>query len=360
LASPALAAGPPRVAAVSYLVVNGKTGEVLAARNAHARVPIASITKLMTVLVALEHVQLTDVVSVKASAAGVGESSIDLRPGEHLTVRDLVKAALIQSANDAAYALAAYAGGGDVAAFVREMNDKARALRLRDTHFVRPDGLDAPNEHSSAADVTRLARIAMHSQEIRDVVRLTSDTIAGGRALHTWNDLLGTFPGLIGVKTGHTGAAGWCQVAAARRPGFTIYTTILGSPSRAQRNVDLSALLRWGLSRYRVSSVIRPGRMYARAQAGYGRAPLRLVAASRVRRAVRVDRLLVARIVATAAVKLPVRAGERLGVIRVYSGKRLVASRPLVAARSIERPGLAGRVGFYAGRTAKHIWSWFT
>jgi serine-type D-Ala-D-Ala carboxypeptidase (penicillin-binding protein 5/6) len=360
VASPALAAGPPSVDAGSYLVVNGKTGEVLAARNAHARVPIASITKLMTVLIALEHVQLTDVVSVKASAAGVGESSIDLRTGEHVTVRDLVKAALIQSANDAAYALAAYAGGGDVTAFVREMNDKARALRLRDTHFVRPDGLDAPNEHSSAADVTRLARIAMHNREIRDVVRLTSDTIAGGRALHTWNDLLGTFPGLIGVKTGHTSAAGWCEVAAARRPGLTVYTTILGSSSRAQRNVDLAALLRWGLSRYRVSSVIRPGRTYALAQAGYGRAPLRLVAAKRVQRAVRVDRLLVARIIATAAVRLPVRAGQQLGVIRVYSGKRLVASRPLVAARSIERPGLAGRVGFYAGRTAKHIWSWFT
>jgi D-alanyl-D-alanine carboxypeptidase (penicillin-binding protein 5/6) len=360
VASPALAAGPPSVDAGSYLVVNGKTGEVLSARNARARVPIASITKLMTVLIALEHVQLTDVVSVKASAAGVGESSIDLRTGEHVTVRDLVKAALIQSANDAAYALAAYAGGGDVTAFVREMNDKARALRLRDTHFVRPDGLDAPNEHSSAADVTRLARIAMHNREIRDVVRLTSDTIAGGRALHTWNDLLGTFPGLIGVKTGHTSAAGWCEVAAARRPGLTVYTTILGSSSRAQRNVDLAALLRWGLSRYRVSSVIRPGRTYALAQAGYGRAPLRLVAAKRVQRAVRVDRLLVARIIATAAVRLPVRAGQQLGVIRVYSGKRLVASRPLVAARSIERPGLAGRVGFYAGRTAKHIWSWFT
>ena len=254
-------------------------------------------------------------------------------------MRDLVKAALIQSANDAAYALAAYAGGGDVTAFVREMNDKARALKLRDTHFVRPDGLDAPNEHSSAADVTRLARIAMRNPEIRDIVRERSDTIAGGRTLHTWNDLLGAFRGLIGVKTGHTGAAGWCQVAAARRPGFTVYTTILGSPSREQRNADLAALLRWGLSRYRVSSVIRPGRTYALAQAGYGRGPLELVAKSGARRAVRVDKPLVARIVAAAAVGLPVRAGERLGVIRLYSGKRLVVTRPLVASRSIERPG---------------------
>jgi D-alanyl-D-alanine carboxypeptidase len=360
VASPALAAGPPSVDATSYLVVNGKTGEVLAARNAQARVPIASITKLMTVLVALEHVRLTDVVSVQPSAAGVGESSIDLHSGEHLTVRDLVEAALIQSANDAAYALAAYAGGGDVAAFVREMNDKARVLGLRDTHFVRPDGLDAPSEYSSAADVTRLARIAMHELEIRNVVRLSTDTIAGPRVLHTWNDLLGTFPGVFGVKTGHTGAAGWCEVVAARSPGLTVYTTILGSPSREQRNADLAALLRWGLSRYRVASVIRPGRTYALAQAGYGRAPLALVAASRARRAVRVDRPLVARIVAAAAVKLPVHKGERLGVIRVFAGKRLIAARPLVAARSISRPAFGGRVGFYARHTAKHVWSWLT
>ena len=360
VASPAIAAGPPSVDARSYLVVHGKTGEVLAGRATRAPVAIASITKLMTVLVALEHAKLGDRVFVQASAAGIGESSINLRPGERVTVRDLVEGALIQSANDAAYALAAYVGRGDVGAFVREMNAKARELRLRDTRFVRPDGLDAPGEHSSAADVTRLARIAMRVPEIREVVRRRSDTIAGGRVLHTWNDLLGTFPGLIGVKTGHTGAAGWCEVAAARRPGYTVYATVLGSPSREQRNRDLAALLRWGLSRYRVSSVITQGRTYALAQTAYGRDPLRLVAASRVRRAVRVGRPLVTRVVARAAVSLPVRKGQRLGVVRVYEGRRLVGSRPLVAARSIARPGLAGRIGFYARRTAKHVWEWFT
>ena len=166
--------------------------------------------------------------------------------------------------------------------------------------------------------MTRLARIAMRNPEIRDVVRRRSETIGGGRTLHTWNDLLGTFRGLFGVKTGHTGAAGWCQVAAARKPGVTVYATILGSPSREQRNADLAALLRWGLSRYRVASVITQGRTYALAQPGYGRAPLELVAASRARRAVRIDRPLVARVVAAAAVELPVHVGDRLGVIRVY------------------------------------------
>jgi len=360
LASSAAAAGPPPTDASALLVVNGRTGEVLASRNAHAYVPIASITKLMTVLVALEHVKLTDVVSVQPSAAGVGESTINLEPGEQVTVHDLVEGALIQSANDAAYALAAYAGGGDVGGFVREMNQKARELHLRDTHFVRPDGLDAPEEHSSAADVTRLARIAMRQPAIRDVVHLRTDTIAGGRVLHTWNDLLGTFPGVIGVKTGHTGAAGWCEVAAVRKPGLTVYATILGSPSRDRRNADLTALLRWGLSRYRVASVITHGRTYALAETGYGRAPLKLVAASTARHAFRVDRPVTARIIAASSVHLPVHKGDRLGVMRVFDGKRLLVTRPLVAARSVDRPTLPARVAFYARRTVKHVWSWLT
>jgi D-alanyl-D-alanine carboxypeptidase len=359
LAPPAFAA-PPRVAARSYLVMNASTGEVLAAHAAHARVPIASITKLMTVLVALDRVHLSDVVTVDRDAAVVGESTIHLRAGEHIPVRDLVEAALVQSANDAADALAEYAGGGDVERFVAQMNAKAERLGLEDTHFVRPDGLDTPGHVSSAWDVTRLAWVAMHKASVRNAVDDRTATIAGGRRLHTWNDLLGVFPGLIGVKTGHTSGAGWCEVAAARGRGVTIYATILGSPSRAQRNHDLAALLRWGLARYRVSRVISAGRTYAVAATGYDRGGLSLVAASSARRAVRVDRRLVERVVAVGAVELPVRRTTRLGVVRVYYGKRLIAARPLVAAQSIARPGVVGRVGFYAKRTIKHVWGWVT
>jgi len=359
-ASAALAVPRAHVDARSYLIVDGRTGEVLAARRAHARMPIASITKLMTVLVALEHARLSDEVTVKSSAAGVGESSVGLQPGERLTVRELVEAALIQSANDAAYALAAGVGDGDLDSFVRRMNAKARKLRLRDTHFVRPDGLDAPKEYSTAADVTRLARIVMRKPAVRQIVRSRTETISGGRVLNTWNDLLGAFAGLIGVKTGHTGDAGWCEVAAVRRPGYTVYATILGSPSREQRNRDLATLLRWGVSRYRVATVIAKGRTFAVAQTAYGREPVQLVTRGRVRRAVRVNRPLVARAVAAAAVSLPVHKGDRLGVVRIYDRKRLIASRPLVAARTVERPGLGGRIGFYARRTAEHVRGWFT
>jgi len=359
LAAPAHAAGPPSVDARAYVVVDAATGRVLAQENAHARVPIASITKLMTVLVALEHVKTTDVAVVRHKAAAVGESTINLRAGQRITVHDLVEGALIQSANDAAYALAEYAGKGDVPAFVAEMNAKARELGLRDTHFVRPDGLDAPGERSSAVDVTKLARIAMRDPFVRSVVRKRTDVIADGLVLHTWNDLLSELPSVFGVKTGHTDDAGWCEVAAARTPAATVYATVLGSPSRAQRNADLASLLRWGLGRYRLARVIGTGRTYALVQTGWGKQPLPLVAAASARRAVRVDVPLVSQVVARAAVALPAPAGEQLGVVRVWQGGRLLATAPLVSARSVARPGLASRVGFYARRTVHHVVGWF-
>jgi D-alanyl-D-alanine carboxypeptidase (penicillin-binding protein 5/6) len=235
------------------------------------------------------------------------------------------------------------------------MNDEARRLGLADTHGSRPDGLDAAGHLSSARDVTLLAEVAMHSPLVRSIVRRRTASIAGGRTLHTWNDLLGRFPGLIGVKTGHTGAAGWCEVGAARGPGLTVYAAVLGSPSRSQRNADLAALLGYGLSRYRVVQLVEPHKVYAHVRTEYGRKDVPLVAETPVSRAVRVDRPLVQRVVAAGAVKLPVVAGDRLGLVRVISGGRLVAKSPLVAAKSVNRPGLAGRAGWYAKRTVHHL-----
>jgi D-alanyl-D-alanine carboxypeptidase (penicillin-binding protein 5/6) len=354
LAAPALGSGPD-VNARAWLVQNSATGEVLLAHNERARVPIASITKLMTVLVALEHARLDDVVTVRAPATTVGGSTVNLRAGERVTVRDLVEAALIQSANDAAYALALHVGGGSEQRFVGLMNAKARELGLTDTHFVRPDGLDARGHLSSASDVTKLARVAMNRPAVRTIVRQRSEE-AAGRQLHTWNDLLGSFPGLIGVKTGHTSGAGWSQVAAARGRGLTVYATILGSPSRAERNTDLSELLAWGLSRYRVVPLVQEGRVYARASVPYGRPPLALVAERPLVKLVRVERPLVERVVAATSVSLPVEKGRRLGVVRIYDGDRLIGSRALVASRSVAKPDLAGRVRWYAGRALSNAW----
>ena len=355
----AAAAAPPPVDAEAFYVQNSGTGEVLAARDERERLPMASITKLMTAIVALEHASLDDVATVSARTASIGESTINLRPGERVAIGDLLRAALIQSANDAANAVAAYVGRGSVQRFVDLMNARARQLGLTDTHFVNPDGLDAPGHVSSARDVTKLARVAMNKPFIRETVRLETAT-AAGRRLHTWNDLLSSFPNLIGVKTGHTNGAGWSQVAAARGGGVTVYATVLGGETRDGRNADLTELLAWGLSRYRTVWAVDGGRTYATARTAYGRDRVRLVAAKPALRVIHVERPLVQRVVAPVEVELPVRKGQRLGEVQVLDRGEVIARSPLVAANAVAKPGTVGRVRFYAGRTLDHLGGLFS
>lgn len=357
LAPPAGAAGGPAgpsIDAPAYTIVDAKTGEVLAANAAHAHRAIASITKLMTVLVVLEQKRPGDIVDVDPRATAVGESSVELRPHERLSVSDLLKATLIQSANDAADALA-LSVAPSFTAFAALMNEKARELGLRDSHFVRPDGLDAPGEYSSAADVTTLARRVMRNRLVRRIVALTTTTIAGGRTLHTWDDLLGRVPGLLGGKTGHTDSAGWCEVAAVRGRGVTVYATVLGGSTRSVRNAELSSLLAWGLTQFRNVDAIDATRAYASVELPYGRAPLELVATRPLQLVARVGRPLTERIVAPTAVTLPVTDGERLGTVEILRDGRLVGSRPLVASRSVARPGVPGRLRWYTTRTLHHL-----
>ena len=172
-------AAPPAVDAEAYVVQNSGTGEVLASNDARERLPMASITKLMTAIVALERASPDDVATISSRTASIGESTINLRPGERVTLRELIQAALIQSANDAANAIAAFVGRGSVSRFVELMNTRARQLGLTDTHFANPDGLDAPDHFSSAHDVTKLARVAMNKPFIRETVRLVDAEAAG-------------------------------------------------------------------------------------------------------------------------------------------------------------------------------------
>jgi serine-type D-Ala-D-Ala carboxypeptidase (penicillin-binding protein 5/6) len=349
-ATPAEAAvEPPPSSAHAVLVATG-AGKVLYERNAERKLPMASITKLMTAIVVLERKRPAELMTVRETAAAVGESSVHLRVGEKLSVRDLLAAALIQSANDAAVALAA-GTAGEVSEFVGLMNVKAKRLGLTHTHFVRPDGLDVPGHFSSARDVLKLARVAMKKPLVRRLVAMRNATIAGGRSLFSWNDLLGRYPGLIGVKTGHTDAAGWCEVAAARRDGVTIYTVVLGSPSRAQRNADLVRLLAWGQDFFGRLQVISTGHTYATSAIRLEEDRLPLVAADPVSAVVRVDQPLVETVVAPALVSGPVEAGASLGEVRVSQRGRVVARAPLVAARPVEEQGFRHKLSWYSGRT---------
>ncbi len=352
-AAVATAGPPPTVEAASVLVGNGANGVVLLAESDTERLPIASITKIMTALVVLEYARPSDVVRVGGPAPTVGESSIGLRAGERLTVRELLTALLVYSANDAAYALAWHVGDGSVPRFVALMNERAAELGLRDTHFSRPDGLDAPGNYSSARDLFKLARVAMRKPLIRRIVRIEEATVAG-RTLVNRNDLLFSYPGTIGVKTGHTGDAGWSEVAAVRRDGVTIYAVLLGGPSRAERNADLVELLDWGLDQYRRVAIVRSDVVYAEALVPFSDARLHLVAPGAVLALVQVGHPLVERVVAPAMVELPIEAGQELGEIQILDGDRVLVTRPLVAAESLDAPGLGGRARWYADRALDH------
>ncbi len=347
-------AAAPRVSAAAWYL-EGQDDSVLAQRNARVRRPIASITKLMTAVVTLEHARLSDVVTVSPRASGIGESTVFLRPGERLTVSDLLRGMLVRSANDAAEALALHVGRNSASRFVALMNTKARELGLTDTTFVNAHGLDAAGHLSSARDTTRLVRYALGIPVIRETLDRSVVVLPGGRAFPTTDDLLDSWTPLIGGKTGHTASAGWSEAAGARAKGVTVYGSVLGSDTRSERNAALQELLEYGLARYRRVAAVDPGRVYGEAETGYGRAPVQLVARRAILRTIHEGTPLVERVVAPSAVDLPIREGQPLGSIEVYAGDELVAASSLVAASDVSEPGLVGKVAWYARRTVHHL-----
>ena len=360
LAAPIQASSPPPTVGAAAWYVVGEDGAVLAQRNASRERAIASITKLMTAIVVLERVELTDVVRVSPRAANVGESTVYLQAGEELTVGALLQAMLVRSANDAAEALAIHVGKGSTERFVVLMNEKARELGLADTHFENPHGLDAAGHVSSARDTTALLRYALGVPFVRDALSRSTVSLPGGRVFPTTDDLLVSWPTLVGGKTGHTQAAGWSEAAAASDGGVTAYGTVLGSDTRASRNDALKELLEFGLTQYRRVIGINRSRVYATAATGYGRPIVELVAPRVVESTVPIGTPLLERVIVPTSVALPVEKGQRLGRVEVYAGDLLVVSSNLVAAKTDAEPGLLGKMRWYATHTVENLWGMLT
>jgi D-alanyl-D-alanine carboxypeptidase (penicillin-binding protein 5/6) len=160
---------------------------------------------------------------------------------------------------------------------------------------------------------------------------------------------------VIGVKTGHTNDAGWCQVGAVQEHGVTVYVAILGSPTRTVRNVGLESLLTWGVAQFRVVPEVQQSRAYATVTLPYGKRAVDLFAAKPLQGVVRIGHPLTERVVAATSSSLPIHAGQVLGRVEIWGNGHLLGSRPLIATRTVRRPGVAGRLGFYAGRTLHHI-----
>ena len=249
------AAGAVETHAAAAVLMDAGSGRVLYARNAHEALPIASVTKLMTALVALESGRaLDETVTILPQWTGAEGSSLYLRPGETLTLEDLLYGLLLRSGNDAALAVAGCCAGS-TEAFVDWMNRKAGALGMKDTHFTNPSGLDGEGHASSARDMALLARACLENETLREIVS-TKSTVRAGRPLTNHNKLLWRYEGCIGLKTGYTQRAGRTLVSAAEREGLTLICVTLNDPDDW---ADHAALLDWGFSRYRAEPVVREG-----------------------------------------------------------------------------------------------------
>ena len=253
------------VPCAAAILIDEDSGTVLYEKNADARRPIASITKVMTLLLAFEaleagKIHLDDFVPVSEHAYHMGGSQIWLEPGEQMTLDDMLKAICISSANDAAVAVAEYVGGSETA-FAEMMNVRAYELGMTNTHFVNACGLDEAGHLSTARDVALMSReMLLHHTEVRDYCSIWMDTLRGGATqLVNTNKLLKSYRGITGLKTGTTGKAGVCISASAERDGLRLIAVVLGSASGKERFQAASTLLDYGFARYESAAAALPG-----------------------------------------------------------------------------------------------------
>lgn len=242
----------PVIEAQAAIIVDFDSGTILYEKNSSEKLQMASITKLMTAIVALEEGNLDDIVTVSTNAALTEGSKIWLYGGEQITLKSLLYGILVHSGNDAAVAIAEHIGG-DVPTFVEKMNEKAKEIGLRSTSFENPIGFDAANNYSTVYDTALLARYAYRKSLIREAVRLQSMTIssADGNITHdlnSTNKLLNSFLKVLGLKTGHTELAGLCFVSIiANEHDNKIITVVLNSPARFTETKMLAA---WAFRSY--------------------------------------------------------------------------------------------------------------
>ena len=236
----------PTLSASSAILMDKESGRVLYEKNAREQRSIASITKLMTALVAVElHPDLSSTVTIKREWTGAEGSSMYLKPEEEVTLEALLYGLMLSSGNDAALTIAGYCGG-DVESFVAEMNKKAAQLGMNDTHFANPNGLDDPDHYSTAYDMAILARAVLEREELRTIVSTRSIFIAG-RSLTNHNKLLWRYEGCTGLKTGYTDEAGRTLVSSALRDVQELIAVTLNAPNDW---ADHAALFDYGFATY--------------------------------------------------------------------------------------------------------------
>lgn len=341
---------PLPLSSASALLMEKETGTILLQQNAHQKLEPASVTKVMTLLLVMEAVDsgrlsLDESVPVSAHAAGMGGSQVYLKEGERLSVSDLIKCVAVVSGNDCAVALAERLSGSE-SAFVDQMNQKAQALGMEDTHFVNCTGLPAPGHLTSAYDIALMSRqLLLHHPDIRQYTTIWTDSIRNGAfGLTNTNRLIRFYDGATGLKTGFTASAQYCMSAAAQRNGMELIAVVMKAPTTAQRFQDASCLLDYGFANYALLTPQPEGPLapidVLLGQSKTVQPQLQRECRLLVEKA-QADQITT-RVDLARDVQAPVDPGQTLGEFQVYVGEQLRDTVPIVAAQGVERLSVSG------------------
>lgn len=235
--------------AVAY---DRKSGEVIWGKDENKRTAMASTTKIMTAIVTLENCDLTQTVTISKKSAGTGGSRLGLKADDKITMNDLLYGLMLKSGNDAAVAIAETVGG-NVEGFAELMNEKAKELKLENTHYVTPHGLDDPEHYTTAVELAKLADYALQNETFAKIVNTKNYTVTINgypKSISNTNELLGYLEGVNGVKTGFTNNAGRCLVTSVNRNGFEIITVILQADTKKFRTADSIKLIEYIYKNY--------------------------------------------------------------------------------------------------------------
>ncbi len=250
------------VSAPSALLMDYSTGKILYEKNPHEERPLASVTKVMTMLLAMEEISAgnlsyDDTIIGSAHAKSYGGSTIFLDEGEQMSVRDIIKGIAVASGNDAAVALGEHISGSEEA-FVQRMNQKAKELGMKNTNFVNCNGLDAEGHYSCAYDIALMSRELMKYNDIFEFTTIWMDSLRNGQfTLSNTNKLVRFYDGTTGLKTGSTSKAGFCISATAKRDNLHLICVIMGAETSKKRQADASSLLNYGFANYAINNYVQ-------------------------------------------------------------------------------------------------------
>ena len=333
----------------SAVLMDASSGQVLYEKNCHEKLPPASVTKVMTMLLICEalesgKIKINDEVTISENAASMGGSQIFLEPGEVQTVDTLLKGIAVASANDACVAMAEYIGGS-IEEFVDMMNKKAKELKMNDTNFVNTNGLPVENHYTSAYDIGIMSRELLKHEMIEKYLTTWMDNIVVGKkkatiGLANTNKLIKHYNGATGVKTGFTGEAKFCVSASAKRGKTHLIAVILGGQTSKDRFKDATTLLDYGFANYEsVKICSKNQKLYTLKLKKADCESVGLVAKDDLGILTKKgeSKDFIKKIEVDKNLKLPIKQGTALGKVKIYKGNKLIGQVDLVSSRDIDK-----------------------